>query len=57
LHPSIFLPLIFGIDDADGREQLGAALARYTAAMSRHHCQDELIPVGQDSRPAQVANA
>jgi carbonic anhydrase/acetyltransferase-like protein (isoleucine patch superfamily) len=52
-----FLPLVFGIDDADGRrEQLGAALARYTAAMIRHHCQDELIPVGEDARPAQVAD-
>jgi hypothetical protein len=33
-----FLPLVFGTDNADGRrEQLRAALARYTAAMVRHH--------------------
>src|SRR5215831_9180080 len=39
-----FLPLVFGIDDAGGRrEQLRAALARYTAAMARHHRQDQII--------------
>ena len=39
-----FLPLVFGIDDAGGRrEQLRAALARYTAALARHHRQDQII--------------
>ena len=39
-----FLPLVFGIDDAGGRrERLRAALGRYTAAMARHHRQDQII--------------
>ena len=39
-----FFPFIFGIDDAGGRrDQLRAALARYTAAMIRHHRQDQVI--------------
>jgi carbonic anhydrase/acetyltransferase-like protein (isoleucine patch superfamily) len=39
-----FLPLVFGIDDAGGRrDQLRAALGRYTAAMARHHRQDQII--------------
>ena len=39
-----FLPLAFGIDDAGGRrEQLRAALGRYTAALARHHRQDQII--------------
>ena len=39
-----FLPFIFGIDDAGGRrEQLRAALKRYTAAMARHHRQDQMV--------------
>ncbi|HEX6853985.1 MAG TPA: acyltransferase [Streptosporangiaceae bacterium] len=37
-----FFPFIFGVDDAGGRrEQLQAALARYTAAMIRHHREDQ----------------
>jgi len=40
-----FLPFILGVDDVGGRrEQLGAALARNTAAMPRHHNQDQIIP-------------
>jgi hypothetical protein len=39
-----FLPFIFGIDDAGGRrEQFRAALTRYTAALARHHRQDQII--------------
>ena len=39
-----FLPVIFGVDDAGGRrEQLCAALQRYTAAMARHHRQDQIV--------------
>jgi hypothetical protein len=39
-----FLPVIFGVDDAGGRrEQLRAALKRYTAAMARHHLQDRIV--------------
>jgi carbonic anhydrase/acetyltransferase-like protein (isoleucine patch superfamily) len=39
-----FLPFIFGIDDAGGRrEQLRAALERYTAALARHHRQDQTV--------------
>jgi carbonic anhydrase/acetyltransferase-like protein (isoleucine patch superfamily) len=39
-----FLPFIFGIDDAGGRrDQLRTALARYTAAMARHHRQDQVL--------------
>ena len=39
-----FLPLAFGIDDAGGRrEQLRTALGRYTAALARHHRQDQII--------------
>jgi carbonic anhydrase/acetyltransferase-like protein (isoleucine patch superfamily) len=39
-----FLPLVFGVDDAGGRrDQLRAALARYTAAMACHHRQDEVL--------------
>jgi hypothetical protein len=38
------LPVIFGLDDADGRcEQLRAALTRYTAAMVCHHRQDRIV--------------
>jgi carbonic anhydrase/acetyltransferase-like protein (isoleucine patch superfamily) len=40
-----FLPFVFGIDEAaDRREQMQAALRRYTAAIARHHHQDEVIP-------------
>jgi len=40
-----FLPFIFGIDEAaDRRDQMQAALRRYTAAIARHHHQDEVIP-------------
>jgi hypothetical protein len=36
---------MFGIDEAaDRREQMRAALQRYTAAIARHHRQDEVIP-------------
>ena len=46
-----FLPLVFGVNDADGRrDQLRAALQRYTAAMGRHHRQDEIIPAPQGGR-------
>jgi len=39
-----FLPFIFGTDDADSRrDQLRAALERYTAAIARHHRQDQII--------------
>jgi len=39
-----FLPVIFGVDDAGGRAgQLHAALQRYTAAMARHHRQDQMV--------------
>jgi len=40
-----FLPFVFGIDEAaDRREQMQAALRRYTAAIAHHHRQDEVIP-------------
>jgi carbonic anhydrase/acetyltransferase-like protein (isoleucine patch superfamily) len=46
-----FLPFIFGADDAGGRhEQLRAALQRYTAAMARHHRQDQIIPAPDSGR-------
>jgi carbonic anhydrase/acetyltransferase-like protein (isoleucine patch superfamily) len=46
-----FLPLIFGTDDAGGRrDQLRAALPRYTAAMARHHRQDQIIPACDGGR-------
>ncbi len=39
-----FLPVIFCVDDAGGRAgQLRAALQRYTAAMARHHRQDQMV--------------
>ena len=39
-----FPPVIFGVDDAGGRAgQLRAALQRYTAAMARHHRQDQMV--------------
>ncbi len=39
-----FLPVIFGTDDAGGRrDQLRAALDRYTAALARHHRQDQIL--------------
>src|SRR5258708_27068881 len=39
-----FLPFVFGVDDAgDRRQQMQAALQRYTAAMSRHHPEGELV--------------
>jgi carbonic anhydrase/acetyltransferase-like protein (isoleucine patch superfamily) len=39
-----FLPFMLGVDDAGGRrDQLRAALKRYTAAMARHHRQDQII--------------
>ena len=40
-----FLPFVFGIDEvADRREQMQAALQRYTTAIARQHRQDEVIP-------------
>jgi carbonic anhydrase/acetyltransferase-like protein (isoleucine patch superfamily) len=43
-----FLPFVFGVDDAgDRREQMRAALQRYTGAMARHHRQDEIIPASE----------
>jgi carbonic anhydrase/acetyltransferase-like protein (isoleucine patch superfamily) len=39
-----FFPFAFGVDDAGGRrEQLRAALHRYTRAIARHHRQDEIV--------------
>ena len=39
-----FVHYVLGADDAGGRRgQLQAALARYTAAMARHHRQDEVL--------------
>jgi len=39
-----FFPFVFGVDDAGGRrEQLRAALQRYTKAIARHHRQDQVI--------------
>jgi len=47
-----FLPFMLGVDDAGGRrDQLRAALARYTAAMARHHCQDQVIATGKTDGP------
>ena len=41
-----FFPFMLGVDDAGGRrDQLRAALARYTAAMARQHRQDQVIAV------------
>jgi carbonic anhydrase/acetyltransferase-like protein (isoleucine patch superfamily) len=38
-----FFPFMLGVDDAGGRRgQLRAALARYTAAMIRHHRMDQI---------------
>ncbi len=43
-----FLPFVFGIDEAaDRREQMQAALQRYTAAIARHHRRDEVILASQ----------
>jgi carbonic anhydrase/acetyltransferase-like protein (isoleucine patch superfamily) len=40
-----FLPFVSGIEEAaDRRGQVQAALQRYTAAIARHHRQDEVIP-------------
>jgi hypothetical protein len=45
-----FLPYVFGVEATDDRhDQMKTALARYTRAMVRHHCEDEIIP-GQESR-------
>jgi carbonic anhydrase/acetyltransferase-like protein (isoleucine patch superfamily) len=47
-----FLPFMLGVDDAGGRrDQLRAALARYTAAMARHHRQDQVIAAGKTDGP------
>ena len=46
-----FFPFVLGVDDAGGRrEQLRAALQRYTAAMARHHRQDQVIPAPDGDR-------
>jgi carbonic anhydrase/acetyltransferase-like protein (isoleucine patch superfamily) len=46
-----FLHYVLGADDAGGRrDQLQAALARYTAAMTRHHRQDQIIPASDGGR-------
>ena len=43
-----FLPFVFGIEEAaDRREQMQAALQRYTTAIARHHRQDEVIPASE----------
>jgi carbonic anhydrase/acetyltransferase-like protein (isoleucine patch superfamily) len=43
-----FLPYVFGIDEAaDRREQMQAALKRYTAAIARRHRQDEVIAASE----------
>ena len=40
-----FLPFVFGIEEAPGRrEQMQAALQRYTMAIARRHRQDVVIP-------------
>jgi hypothetical protein len=45
-----FLPFVFGIDEAaNRREQMQAALQRYTAAIARRHHQDEVIPASESS--------
>jgi carbonic anhydrase/acetyltransferase-like protein (isoleucine patch superfamily) len=45
-----FLPFVFGVDDAgDRREQMRAALQRYTGALARHHREDEIIPGSDDA--------
>jgi carbonic anhydrase/acetyltransferase-like protein (isoleucine patch superfamily) len=47
-----FLQFVFGIDEAaDRREQMQAALQRYTTAIARHHRQDEVIPASEDDAP------
>jgi carbonic anhydrase/acetyltransferase-like protein (isoleucine patch superfamily) len=47
-----FLPFMLGVDDAGGRrDQLRAALGRYTAAMARHHRQDQVIAACQAGGP------
>jgi carbonic anhydrase/acetyltransferase-like protein (isoleucine patch superfamily) len=44
-----FLPFVFGIDEAaDRREQMQSALRRYTAAIARHHRQDEVVLAAED---------
>jgi hypothetical protein len=44
-----FLPFVFGIDEAaDRRQQMQAALRRYTAAIARHHREDEVLPASDD---------
>ena len=47
-----FLPFMLGVDDAGGRrDQLRAALKRYTAAMAHHHRQDQVIATGTTDGP------
>jgi len=46
-----FLPFVFGIEEAPGRrEQMQAALQRYTTAIARQHHHDEII----DATPADL---
>ena len=43
-----FLAFVFGIEEAaDRREQMQAALQRYTTAIARHHRQDEVIAASE----------
>ena len=47
-----FLHYVLGADDVGGRPaELRAALARYTAAMARHHRQDQVIATGKTDGP------
>lgn len=46
-----FLPFVFGIDEAaDRREQMQAALQRYTEAIARRHRQDEIVAAPDGER-------
>ena len=47
-----FFPFMLGVDDAGGRrDQLRAAVKRYTAAMARRHRQDQVIAAGRTDGP------
>jgi len=52
-----FLPFVFGIEEAAGRrEQMQAALQRYTAAIARQHHHDEIIDDSVLSDPEQIGS-
>ena len=52
-----FLPFVFGIEEAaDRREQMQAALQRYTAAIARQHHHDEIIDGSAPSDPEQIGS-